>query len=199
MARGASCPNFLAGWTTTAASHDIWRSRPRTAGTPGPHTGLGGLLHPQGATTATRGRQGSAVDERRARGGGCGSKPHSACPVYWAPITEEALEARGGRCREAAWRTTFCVCLEGGSGDMRLPADALGTPPREHPQAVCREHPSLRHKAMEIPTVIYYPCSSLRSPLSHQIQATAGGGGVGRHPPNPGTAPPPPQTLKDCF
>lgn len=181
MARGASCPNFLAGWTTTAASHDIWRSRPRTAGTPGPHTGLGGLLHPQGATTATRGRQGSAVDERRARGGGCGSKPHSACPVYWAPVTEEALEARGGRCREAAWRTTFCVCLEGGSGDMRLPADALGTPPREHPQAVCREHPSLRHKAMEIPTVIYslaVPSAALSLTKSRPRRVGVGWGGT---------------------
>lgn len=131
----------------------LWRERPvvRTSlldgPPPRPPTTSGGHSHGQrGPLAHTLGSGGCSIprvlqqlpegiralqwDGRRARGGGCRYNPHSACPGYWAPVTEEALEAWGGRCREAAWRTTFCVCLEGALGDMRLPADALGIPPR---------------------------------------------------------------------
>lgn len=107
--------------------------------------------------------------------------------------TEEALGAWGSRCREAVWRTTFCVCLGGWFGGREVSSRRFRNLPSGSICRLCAG--SALYSAIKPgrhPQSYLFPCGSVRCPLSHQIQATAGGDGVGRQhpPPSPsGTAP----------
>ena len=192
VAREASGPDFLAGRTTTTASHDIWGSQPRTAGTPGPHTGLGGLLPPQGAATTTRGHQGPAVG--RTAGSGWRLQVQPALCLPWLLGTCHRGGPGGvGRSVQRGRVENHVLCLPRGCfGGHEASSRCFRNPPSGSICRLCAE--STLHSAIKpwrYPQ-LFIPLRFPEQPsLSHQIQATAGGGGVGRHPPNPGTAPRP--------
>ena len=133
---------------------DHHRSLPRhlevtatDCGGPGPtHWAQRGLLHPQDAATATRAHQGSAVGQTAGSGWRLWVQTLLCLPCLLGTRHSSVSRAQRRPWRRGAFSAErpcgeprSASALERGSGDVRFPADALGTCP---PGALIPSHQS---------------------------------------------------------